>query len=163
MDIWLHTYIHTFMHAHIHMHAYKHKYIHTHSCISAYMQTYSYAYNLYACVHTYRPTDMCAGTNTCICAYIHQGMLTYICIYICKWTVMYAQSTHTDRQPHLSTNMHTCICEYNICITHTFHLEKYIILEFNISIFFRFSYFQYFEILRISILLEYGNLIILEI
>ena len=64
------TLIHAFMHAYIHMATCTHKYIH--SCLSViYKHIYKHRTYMYVCIHTYRITDMCAGTNTYMCGYTH--------------------------------------------------------------------------------------------
>ena len=149
-----HVYSHTCLATHKHacIHTWRHTYIHICACLPTHKHIYMHATYMYVCIHTYM--------HKYKQAYIHTYRLTDVCMYsyIYAW-IQTCMETHpcliqTVRQRLMFAYKHACMHTY-IHTTHTFLPRNiYIILELSISGIFRFAYFQYFNISRISILLE---------
>ena len=119
--------------------------LHIHVCLSInkaiFMQTtYMYVCILHICMHTYIYTYIHTDSWLCVHALIHTCMGSHACLI------------QSNRHSSLPIYTDTYIYKY-MHITHIFLPETYMVLELNISIIFRFAYFQVFLIFH-----TYGNL-----
>ena len=93
----MHTYLHGNMYANTCGYLVtKNIYIcmHTHPCVSAYIQTYLHAYNIFVCLHSYIQTYIHIHLWMCVETLIHICVHTFTCTY--RHTSMHVSQDEWD-------------------------------------------------------------------